>query len=358
MTTENFVTFVAGVRPNFVKLAPLVAAASREQVPFRIVHTGQHYDDNMSRVFFDELGIPDANVRFDIPPGSREERTQYMQERMSRELVEHRPVCVFVFGDVDSSVAASLAAEQASIPVVHYESGLRSHDPSLPEEKNRVAIDHIARTHFVTEPNAARNLKTEGESGRVYLVGNLMIDTLRMQAEAIDAEKVDIPKSPYIVLTLHRAGNVDDPQQLDAMIAAVDRLSNRVHIIMPVHPRTKAKLEGAGIQTRNITLSEPLSYVPFHALMKQAAAVITDSGGTADELAVMGIPCLFMRKNTEKPITVSRGTTTLVNDNYALLPALIDRILQQKYKKAKPIRGWDGHSAERIIKALKREYLQ
>ncbi|MFT3697380.1 MAG: UDP-N-acetylglucosamine 2-epimerase (non-hydrolyzing) [Kofleriaceae bacterium] len=333
------VVFVAGTRPNFVKLAPLVRA-----YPGTIVHTGQHYDRAMAGLFFEELGIPAPDVNLGIAGA----QTAKIMEAFRAYLVAHeRPRGVVVVGDVSSTMACALAAADLAIPVAHVEAGLRSFDRTMPEEIHRIVTDAISELRFATEPAAITNLATEGLTGE--LVGNVMIDTLVAQLPS--ARSLGVPArfevSDYIVATLHRPSNVDDPGQLATLVDMLLALAATRQIVFPVHPRTRARLMDLP-QHPNLVLTNPLGYREFLALVDGARCVITDSGGIQEETTYLGIPCFTLRATTERPITLDH-TNVMVRD-LAEVPGLVANATR---KPIATIAGWDGHAANRIADVLR-----
>ena len=355
---------VAGARPNFVKLAPLVwALKARKDIPFQIVHTGQHYDLAMSQGFFDILKIPEPDINLEVGSGSQAVQTARILERFDALIEEKPPSAVIVFGDVNSTLACSLAAAKRLLPVVHVEAGLRSFDRSMPEEINRLVTDTLSDVLLVTEKSGLVNLKNEGiPDGKVRLVGNIMIDSLmRMQTQALERPALAqsaVEAGRYAFLTLHRPSNVDDPQTLLRLLTLFAELSRQLPIVFPVHPRTKKQIEMLDYAAPDsFRMREPVDYLDSLCLQMQAKLVLTDSGGIQEETSSLGIPCLTLRKNTERPITVELGTSILVGADENLIRENFEKILSGRYKQGKPIPLWDGHTAERVADCLK-EFLQ
>lgn len=362
------VIIVAGARPNFMKVAPVLAAHSRRAPAFglQLVHTGQHYDEQMSDVFFRELGIRPPDVSLEVGPGTQGAQTGRILERFERYLLEREapPVAVMVVGDVNSTAACGLAAVKLQIPVVHLEAGLRSFDRSMPEEINRLVTDTISDLLLVSDPAGEENLRNEGVAAeRVVFVGNVMIDTLLRELSGARAlnqpAQLGLRENGYAVVTLHRPANVDDPQKLGALIEFLLDLSARLPVAFPVHPRTRGRMEEsgwikrlAGVQT--FRLLPPLSYRENLSLLAGARMVLTDSGGIQEETSVLGVPCLTLRPNTERPVTLSEGTNTLVGSDFGLAGRLVDEILAGRYRKGSQIRGWDGQASDRVLDALAR----
>ncbi len=354
---------VAGARPNFMKIAPLLRVLrNRGHLETRLVHTGQHYDAAMSDQFFAELGIPEPDVNLGVGSGSHAQQTAEILRRMEPVLVEQAPDAVVVVGDVNSTVAASLAAVKMGIPVAHVEAGLRSFDRSMPEEINRLFTDQIASWLFTTEPQAEANLLREGIPGeRIHFVGNVMIDTLVEQlprARARDTlERLDLQPGAYGVLTLHRPSNVDDPERLRRIFAVLAEIQRGVPLVFPVHPRTQKALESLlGEQgTAGLLTTPPLGYLDFLRLLADARLVLTDSGGIQEETTFLGVPCLTLRDNTERPVTVTHGTNTLVGGDPAMLLAAVREALAGTAREHRVPELWDGRAAERIAAILERD---
>jgi UDP-N-acetylglucosamine 2-epimerase (non-hydrolysing) len=355
---------VAGARPNFIKLAPLVwVLNSRQDIPFQIVHTGQHYDRAMSQSFFDVLNIPEPNINLDVGSGEQNVQTARILERFDGLLQENPPSAVVVFGDVNSTLACSLAAAKRLVPVVHVEAGLRSFDRSMPEEINRLVTDALSDLLLVSEKSGMLNLKQEGiPDEKVRLVGNIMIDSLvQMQPKALErqtAERLRVEPGQYALLTLHRPSNVDDPATLLRLLNLFADLSRKLPVIFPVHPRTKKQIESLDIPTYvNFRMVEPVDYLDSLCLQKQSRLVLTDSGGIQEETSCLGVPCLTLRQNTERPVTVELGTSTIVGNDETLIRVMFEQILAGQYKHGQPIPLWDGRTADRVADSL-RELLQ
>jgi UDP-N-acetylglucosamine 2-epimerase (non-hydrolysing) len=370
--SKNSILCVVGARPNFVKIAPIIAALRKPPVvlPSCLVHTGQHYDVEMNRAFFGDLGIPAPDADLEVGSGSHAVQTSEIMRRFEPIVDATDPVAVLVVGDVNSTIACALVAAKRGIPVVHVEAGLRSFDRGMPEEINRVLTDQISDLLFTTEESARENLIREGiDEGRVHFVGNVMIDTLlgnleraRPSRETLDrlAGTAGLPDpGQYAVLTLHRPSNVDDPETLGALLHTLSRISERLPIVFPVHPRTAAALEKAGLselleKASRIITALPLSYLEMLGLMADATLVLTDSGGIQEETTALGVPCLTLRENTERPITVDEGTNTIVGTDPALMLTTVDEILATGGKAGRVPALWDGRSAERIRAELER----
>lgn len=359
------VLHVVGARPNFMKAAALIPEmAKHPEFQSTLVHTGQHYDYGLSDVFFKELGLPKPDVHLGIGSGSHAEQTAKVMLALEPLLKERRPDLVMVVGDINSTLAAALTASKLHIPVAHVEAGLRSHDPRMPEEVNRVLTDHMSQYLLTSSPEAEKNLKKEGIRDGVFFVGNTMIDTLmkfRREAEKSQVlEKLGVEPGEYGLVTLHRPENVDTKAQLDLLLGHLELAATFAPLLFPIHPRTRARLEEFGLSNRvknnpRLRLIEPQGYLEFLKLQSHAKFVITDSGGVQEETTVLGVPCLTMRENTERPITISHGTNTLVGFDRTKILAALNAIVSGEYKhgkgKTKPPR-WDGKAAERICQVL------
>lgn len=353
---------VAGARPNFMKVAPLLRVLhARPGFEPVLVHTGQHYDAAMSGGFFRDLGIPEPDVNLGVGSGSHAEQTGQVLIKIEQLIVERRPDAILVVGDVNSTLAATLAAVKLQVPVAHVEAGLRSGDRAMPEEINRILTDAVSSWLFVTEEAGRTNLLREGvDPSRIHLVGNVMIDTLLdnlTRARDLDTlSRLGLEPGGYAVLTLHRPSNVDDPARLRALFDALETIHRRVPIVFPIHPRTRAAIEERlGGRGPALRLAEPLGYLDFLRLMADARLVLTDSGGIQEETTVLGVPCLTLRENTERPITVSEGTNTIVGSDPTKIVAAALNVLDTGGKVGLTPSLWDGHAAERIIDVLARE---
>jgi UDP-N-acetylglucosamine 2-epimerase (non-hydrolysing) len=354
---------VVGARPNFMKIAPILsAAAKRPEIETRLVHTGQHYDERMSQLFFDELGLPRPDVYLGVGSGSHAAQTARVMLAFDEALDAGPADVVLVVGDVNSTIACALVAVKRGIRVAHVEAGLRSGDRTMPEEINRVLTDQISDYLFTTERSAADNLAAEGiPAERIHFVGNVMIDTLLRHRDR--ARRSDIlkrlrrePRS-YAVCTLHRPSNVDTAAAAENTVRALEVLAARLPVVFPIHPRTRAKLAEFGLLERVEALPrqqiiEPLGYLDFLALTDQAKAVFTDSGGIQEETTVLEVPCLTFRENTERPITVTEGSNQLIGLSPDRLAAALDELLAGNTPAGRVPELWDGSAAERIIAAL------
>lgn len=357
---------VVGARPNYMKMAPLLRAMrSRAELPATVlVHTGQHYDFDLNDRLFIDLGLPAPDVNLEVGSGSHAFQTAEVMRRFEPVVDTYRPSCVIVVGDVNSTLACSLVASKKQVPVAHVEAGLRSFDRSMPEEINRVLTDQIASLLYTTERSARENLAREGISdGRVHFVGNLMIDSLLsalpkavsavdlFRREGLDTEWTRAQPG-YAAITLHRPSNVDDRETLSSVIAILGEVAERIPVIWPVHPRTRANIErfdlGHRLEGKRIACLSPLGYLEMIGLMRNAALVLTDSGGVQEETTALGVPCLTMRPNTERPITVDQGTNTLVGSERDRILAAIDDVMRTGGKRGRIPEYWDGNAAPRI----------
>jgi UDP-N-acetylglucosamine 2-epimerase len=348
----NMIAHVLGARPNFVKAAPVIAALPGRQ---HVIHTGQHYDERMSEVFFRELGLPEPDVNLGVGSGSHATQTAAIMVALENEFIERSPGLVMVYGDVNSTIAAALVAAKLHIPVAHVEAGLRSFDMTMPEEVNRRLVDQLSALCFVTSPEAVGHLAAEGVGvDRVHFVGNPMIDTLLTHLDAFDTEAVraahGLPDR-YVVSTLHRPANVDDPEVAAGLVKRLHEIADLAHVVMPVHPRGRRTLTEAGLDAHpRVRLLEPLGYVDFVAAVRGAAAVVTDSGGVQEETTILGVPCLTVRPNTERPITITHGTNRLVTAD-ALVPAVAEALTTVRDDREPPPL-WDGHAGRRIARVV------
>lgn len=343
---------VVGARPNFMKAAPVLRALQGCGVRQTLVHTGQHYDANMSDVFFAQLAMPAPDVNLEVGSGSHAAQTAAILSRFEPVVEERRPDIVLVYGDVNSTLAAALVCAKLSLRIAHVEAGLRSFDRSMPEEINRVLTDQLADLLFTPSQDGDRNLQREGiPAERIHRVGNVMIDSLVRLLPEAQAASNGIP-SRYALVTLHRPSNVDDERTLKSILHALLDMQGAVEIVFPVHPRTRQRIEQWRLGTGKLHLLEPLPYLEFLALQRHAAVVLTDSGGIQEETTYLGVPCLTLRNSTERPITVTMGTNVLVGDDPARLKTELARVLEGKAKKGTIPPLWDGHAAERIARIL------
>jgi len=356
------ITVVAGARPNFMKVAPILRALRHTSIRPRLVHTGQHYDVQMSDVFFRQLGIPAPDVHLDVGSGTHGAQTARVLESFESYLTSTAEPQrgVVVVGDVNSTMACTLAAVKLGVSVAHVEAGLRSFDRGMPEEINRLVTDAVAQVLFISEPAGVDNLRHEGVSeDRIHYVGNVMIDTLVHELPC--AEALDMPgtlglcRGGYAVVTLHRPSNVDDPSRLSALVELLLRAAKKIPVVFPLHPRTRERLCAAGLTEKleaGVKLLNPLGYRENLGLIQSAKLVLTDSGGIQEETAFLGVPCLTLRSNTERPATVMYGTNTLVGEDLDRAYMAVNDVVSGAYRRGTAIPGWDGCAAERIVSIL------
>jgi UDP-N-acetylglucosamine 2-epimerase (non-hydrolysing) len=361
---------IVGARPNFMKMAPILRALAAHVpgLPTMLVHTGQHYDRDMSDRLFTDLGLPRPDINLDVGSGTHAVQTADVMRRFEPALDTHRPSCVIVVGDVNSTLACTLVAVKKNVPVVHVEAGLRSYDRKMPEEINRVLTDQVADRLYITERSAGDNLQREGVAPeRICFVGNVMIDSLlanrehaQRPADTLRAHGVDpaVLAGPgrFGVVTLHRPSNVDDAQVLGRVLDVLAEVAERLPLVFVQHPRTRGNIERFGlsqrIDPRRVVLLPPQGYLEMLGLMAEAALVLTDSGGLQEETTALGVPCLTLRANTERPITVDEGTNTMVGDDRVAILQCVDEILAGRGKRGRTPEFWDGRAAERIAADL------
>ncbi|MDD2802212.1 MAG: UDP-N-acetylglucosamine 2-epimerase (non-hydrolyzing) [Methylobacter sp.] len=363
---------VVGARPNFMKMAPIIKQLNclKEIVSVYLVHTGQHYDQAMKASFFEQLGIPEPDEDLGVGSGSHSDQTANIMLRFEPVLDAVKPCAVLVVGDVNSTIACSLVAVKKQIPIIHVEAGLRSGDRTMPEEINRILTDQISDSLFTTERSAEVNLNKEGiDSKRIHFVGNVMIDTLLANLQLASpftdtlkdycASEV-IKEGGYALLTMHRPSNVDDPEILSRLLQVIVDISEQLPVIFPVHPRTLSCIEKVGlsklIESGRIICLPPVGYLQILGLMKSAKMVLTDSGGLQEETTALGVPCVTLRDNTERPITVEQGTNTIVGSDAKKIHACVDDILITGGKSGRVPEYWDGKAAERIVEDIKSLY--
>jgi len=346
---------IVGARPNFVKAAPVMRALCGRSTAQTLVHTGQHYDADMSTVFFDELDLPRPDVALDVGPGPASVQTGRIMLRLGPLFDRCRPDACIVYGDVTSTLAGALAAAQHGIPVVHVEAGLRSGDRTMPEERNRILTDHLANMLLTPSADANDNLVREGlPADRIHLVGNVMIDTLVRALPRTDTggvlRRLGVPAGAhYALVTLHRPATVDAPDVFEGILGVLADVSTRLPVVFPVHPRSRARLDGSRWSARGLHLTEPLGYLDFLSLEKAATVVVTDSGGVQEETTYLGVPCLTVRDTTERPVTVERGTNTVVGrDPGRLRDALQSVLAGREGSGGRRPNLWDGRTADRI----------
>jgi len=341
---------IVGARPNFMKVAPVLAGLrARRNITQTLVHTGQHYDVNMSDVFFQQLGIPAPDINLAVGSGSHAKQTAEIMVRLEQVVTDRKPDIVLVYGDVNSTVATALLCAKLGVRLGHVESGLRSFDRTMPEEINRIITDQLADLLFTPSEDGDENLRKEGiEPARVFRVGNVMIDSLvRLLPAARNMKRNGWPKH-FALVTLHRPSNVDDSAALRGILDSLAEVVDELPVIFPIHPRTRQRILKFGLNPDRLHLVEPLPYVEFLALQTRATVVITDSGGIQEETTYLDVPCLTLRENTERPITVSMGTNVLVGSDRNKLQTELLKILRGETKKRTLPPLWDGHAGERI----------
>jgi UDP-N-acetylglucosamine 2-epimerase (non-hydrolysing) len=357
-------TCVVGARPNFMKMAPILsAAADHPDIRITLVHTGQHYDKQMSDQFFAELSLPNPDIHLGVGSGSHAQQTAKVMMEFDTVLDGLRTDMVIVVGDVNSTLSCALVAVKRSIPVAHVEAGLRSGDRTMPEEINRIVTDQLSDLLFLTEKSARENLTREGiEPERIHFVGNVMIDTLTANLEKArqrnTLERLNLSAGGYAVCTLHRPSNVDSQQSAENTVAAVNSVRQRIPVVWPIHPRTRARLTEFQLIDNvrswpNVQIVDPLGYLDFLCLTSQARVVFTDSGGLQEETTALRIPCLTFRENTERPITISEGSNRLVGTNSGDVAAALESVLSDRTNSSRIPDLWDGHASERIINVIR-----
>lgn len=356
------ITLIVGTRPNFMKIAPIIHAIREAEVEgkdihYRLVHTGQHYDKNMSDTFFEELNIPTPDVNLGCGGGTQAEQTAHIMVSFEQDLMVHPTDAILVVGDVTSTMACAIVAKKLCTPVIHVEAGIRSGDLTMPEEINRMVTDTLTDVFFTTSEVANNNLRHLGvEEGKIHFVGNVMIDTLLANRPRFHKtplyDELHLQDKKYIVLTLHRPNNVDE---IDTLRHTIGTIIDNVHnepILFPMHPRTAKTFAEVGIEVENLHLVQPLGYLEFNYLVEHSRAVITDSGGITEETTVMGIPCLTLRDNTERPETCTIGTNELVGTNPQNIVPFLKKLYSGQWKKGAIPPLWDGHTAQRIVTDL------
>lgn len=356
------ITIIAGARPNFMKIAPIIhalknAKTAGTKLDYRLVHTGQHYDNNMSGSFFQQLSIPFPDANLECAGGSQAQQTAKILLAFETELKHNPTNLVLVVGDVTSTMACTLVAKKLNIKVAHVEGGIRSGDMTMPEEINRIVTDSIADYFFTTSELANANLKADGkEDSQLFLVGNTMIDTLlKNKSRFIKPtifDNLNLYDYGYFVLTMHRPANVDGQKRLEAMLNEIINSTKDFPIIFPAHPRTQKMLSTLNIDNNKLHIIEPLSYLEFNYLVQHAKAVITDSGGITEEASIMNVPCLTLRDNTERPETIDLGTNELVGTNPKNLKPYLEKLFKNEWKQTQNIPFWDGNTAERIVEVI------
>jgi len=352
---------VVGARPNFMKIGPVIAGLVGEGLKAPLVHTGQHYDEAMSDQLFRDLGLPQPDVNLEVGSGSHAQQTGQIMQRFEPVLDDFKAHAVLVVGDVNSTIACALVAAKKGVAVVHVEAGLRSYDRAMPEEVNRVLTDQISDFLFTTERSAQANLTREGiDPARIHFVGNVMIDSLLAHAERARPAAETLAGAGfaegYALVTLHRPSNVDEPDALAGLVGCLETMAETVPVVFPLHPRTRARIEAAGLMSRlarpNVALLPPVGYLEMLGLMRSARLVATDSGGLQEETTALGVPCLTLRENTERPITILEGTNTLVGADRGAILSAFDDVLTTGGKAGRVPELWDGKAGRRIAAVL------
>lgn len=356
------ISIIAGARPNFMKIAPIIDAIRERKsagadIHYRLIHTGQHYDKKMSGDFFEQLGIPEPDANLEAGGGTQAEQTAAIMVRFEKELQDNPADLVLVVGDVTSTMACAITAQKLHVKVAHVEAGIRSGDWTMPEEINRLVTDAITNYFFTTSETANVHLRQSGISeDRIFFVGNTMIDTLLKHRPHFKKpsiwDQLALRESEYIVMTLHRPANVDEGAKLKALMDELVTHTHGLPLVFPVHPRTAKMLESLGISHTSLHLIEPLGYLEFNYLVERAKAVVTDSGGITEEASVMRVPCMTLRDNTERPETIEIGTNELIGTNPRAIKPAMERLFAGEWKRGGDIPLWDGHTAERIVQHL------
>lgn len=351
---------IVGARPNFVKVALLLQQLkTHKYISYRLIHTGQHFDKNMSDSFFKQLNIPDPDINFNVKPGSQAQQTGDIMVAYEKTLSHKKPDLCLVVGDVNSTMACAITAQKCLVPVAHIEAGIRSKDWRMPEEINRLLTDAISDWYFTTSIHATKNLITEGvKQEKIFFVGNTMIDTLfanitRLKKPAI-FQDLNLKSSNFIVLTIHRPSNVDNMEIFLKCLKTIHESANNIPIIYPVHPRTTDMLKGLNFHPKNFYFIDPMPYLEFNYLIKHAKVVITDSGGISEETSALNVPCITLRENTERPETVEVGTNELAGESTEKLRSLLKLVFQNKWKTGSLPERWDGKTSQRIIDQLEK----
>lgn len=356
-------TIIAGARPNFMKIAPIIHSIeksnieNRELIEYRLVHTGQHYDKNMSDTFFEELNIPKPDANLGVGGGTQAEQTAGIMIEFEKELTDNPSDLVIVVGDVTSTMACSIVAKKLNTKVAHIEAGIRSWDLTMPEEINRMVTDSLADYYFTTTEIANENLRRFGANEeQIYFVGNVMIDTLLTNIDRFKKpeffNQLNLKEKEYLVLTMHRPANVDEAEKLKALMSEIVSNVRDLPIIFPIHPRTAKIFIDLGIEANNLFIVEPMGYLEFNYMVKHSKAVITDSGGITEETTVMGIPCITLRDNTERPETCTIGTNELIGTNPTTIKPTLDKLFLGNWRKGGIPELWDGKTSDRIIETL------
>lgn len=361
------IDIIAGTRPNLVKISPIIRAIKESnrhhELQHRLVHTGQHYDNAMSKCFFRDLDIPEPDINLKVGSGTQATQTAMIMVRYEEVLMKRKPDICLVVGDVNSTLACALTARKCNVPVAHVEAGIRSGDWSMPEEINRIVTDALSDWFYTTGETADKNLLDSGVSkDKIVTVGNTMIDSLKNYSAAFKKpefwQNFGLKSKDYLVLTLHRPDNVDDAAQLTTLLSTINSAAEGKQIIFPIHPRTRGILKTLKIKTENIFPVDPMSYLEFMYLVKNSTGVITDSGGLSEETTFMRVPCITVRTTTERPETVSIGTNVLVGKNYTVLSELQKKMISRRWKGSGMPNLWDGLASQRIVSHLASQFLQ
>jgi UDP-N-acetylglucosamine 2-epimerase (non-hydrolysing) len=354
---------IVGTRPNLIKAGPLMRELRKHPQDFKttLVHTGQHYDRNLSQLLFEDLGMAAPDINLGVGSGTHAEQTAKVMVALETTIQEQASELVIVFGDVNSTMAGAIVAAKLCVKIAHVESGLRSFDRTMPEEINRIVTDHLSDYLFVSEPSGLENLKREGiADGKVFFTGNIMIDSLLSTLDVVKRsdviERLGLTPRRYAVMTLHRPSNVDDPATLGALLGTVSEVSARMPVVFPCHPRTRHNIEKFGLGASvapSVVMTEPLGYTDFSRLTYESAFVLTDSGGIQEETTFLKVPCITMRDNTERPVTVTVGSNVMTGNDRAKILAAVRAVVDGAPKPAAIPDLWDGHTAERIVEILK-----
>lgn len=354
---------IVGARPNFMKIAPVMDAMGKSKVikPL-LLHTGQHYDEKMSSLFFEELKIPKPDIYLGVGSGTHAKQVAHIMEKFDDVCEEEKPDAILVVGDVNSTMACSLVASKLGIKIIHLEAGLRSFDRRMPEEINRLVTDSIADLLLTPSEDGSQNLLNEGISAdKIQLVGNIMIDTLFRFLPVIEKssiiDQLHLTPQQYLLVTLHRPSNVDQKENLKEILTTFREIQKKIKIVFPVHPRTMKNINEFGFselinEMKNLIITEPFGYLDFQRLMTQSKAVITDSGGVQEETTALKIPCITIRENTERPVTVTEGSNVLIGSDMGQLVLMIEKVLANKWKKSTIPEQWDGKTADRVVKII------
>lgn len=356
------ITLIAGARPNFMKIAPIVHAIEkaneeRQVIKYRLVHTGQHYDHNMSQTFFEELNIPYPHINLGCGGGTQAQQTANIMVEFEKDLMMNPSDLIMVVGDVTSTMACSIVAKKMNTKVAHIEAGIRSWDLSMPEEINRMVTDVLTDFYFTTSEIANTNLRNLGaKEEQIYFVGNVMIDTLLANIHRLTKplfyDHLGLKSGGYLVITMHRPANVDEGEKLKITLNEILQNVEGLPVIFPIHPRTAKVIEGLNVKSDNLHIVDPLGYLEFNYLVKNSKAIITDSGGITEETTVMDVPCLTLRDNTERPETITIGTNELIGTNPKAIKPALEKLFADKWKKGGIPELWDGKTAERIVKVI------